>query len=283
MLTDPDMQASQALEAPIQPQEPAPAAPATQSIAEARDLIAFARQFLEGLGEAGARLTAEVSMNEDLKGERAWLASAAMRIGTRVAGVEAALASAAPLPEFASERQAKVDAQFVAWVDSAEAVLVGISSHASPNHPLVEVLFPHQKFDKIRRGGHNARAYMGEVVKRRNKSYVLRLAAAPEYAFLAPLLEIFDQARVELEQRENPETLPEDELLRLRHAVYFAADALRGTLHQARLLAEAALTVRPAWLSELGLDAKPRRRAARTSTPPSAMSMASPSNGAEPS
>jgi hypothetical protein len=259
MLTDPDIQA---LDAPAPP-----APPTTQSIAEARDLVSFARQFLEALGQAGARLEAEVSANEDLKGERAWLASAALRIGARIASVQATLVAAAPLPEFENDRQAKADAQFVAWVDSAEAVLVGISSYASPNHPLVEVLFPHQKFDKIRRGGQNARAYMDEVVKRRNKSYVLRLAAAPEYTFLAPLLDGFDAAKAELEQREHPEPLAEDELLRLRHAVYFAADALRGTLQQARLLAEAALTQYPSWLTELGLDAKPRRRTMRSVAP----------------
>src|SRR5688572_701789 len=202
MQTDPD---SPALTAP----------PATQSIAEAKDLVAFARQFLEALAHAGKRLEAEATAAEDLKGERAWLASGALRITARVSSVEAALVEAAPLPEFESDRQAKADAQFVAWVDSAEALLIGISSHASPAHPLVEILFPHQKFDKIRRGGNNARAYMDEVVKRRNKSYVLRLAASPEYTFLAPLLRAFDAAKAELEQREHPEPLPEDELLRL--------------------------------------------------------------------
>jgi hypothetical protein len=110
---------------------------------------------------------------------------------------------------------------------------------------------------------------MEEVVKRRRKSYVLRLAAAPEYAFLAPLLETFDEAKAELEHREHPEPLADDELLRLRHAVYFAADALRGTLQQARLLAEAALTEHPSWLTELGLDAKPRKRATRSVAPSS--------------
>jgi hypothetical protein len=271
MLTDPD---NQALDPPAAP----PAPPTTQSIAEARDLVSFARQFLEGLAHAGGRLEAEASANEDLKGERAWLASAAMRIEARITTVQATLAEAAPLPEFESDRQAKADAQFVAWVESAEAVLVGISSYASPNHPLVEVLFPHQKFDKIRRGGTNARAYMEEVVKRRHKSYVLRLAASPEYAFLAPLLDRFDQAKAELEQREHPEPLAEEELLRLRHAVYFAADALRGTLQQARLLAEAALTQYPGWLTELGLDAKPRRRTTRSAAPsgPSVLEPAEP-------
>jgi hypothetical protein len=251
MQTDPDTQA------PV-------VAPATQSIAETKDLMAFAHQFLEALRRGGQRLEAEVTALEDQKAERAWLASAALRIGARLVDVEQALARAGQLPEFESDRRAQAEAVFAAWVDTAEGLLIGISSHASPNNPLVEVLFPHQKFEKVRRGGTAARAYMAEVVRRRRLSYVLRLSAEPEYEFLVPLLARFDEAKLELERREEPVTLGEDELTSLRHAIFFAADALRSVLQQARLLAEAALTACPGSFTELGLDAKPRKRAVRS-------------------
>jgi hypothetical protein len=40
-------------------------------------------------------------------------------------------------------------------------------------------------------------------------------------------------------------------------------------LQQARLLADPALNAHPSWLPELGLDAKPKKRAVRGSAAPS--------------
>jgi hypothetical protein len=167
------------------------------------------------------------------------------------------------LPEFEAERQAKARALFDAWIDAVEALAVGISSHASPQSPLLEVLFPHQKFDKLRRGGSAARAYLTELERRRRTSYIVRLSGEPEYDFLPALLGRLDAAKLAVEDQERPPELGEDELGALRESVFVAADGLRAVLHQARLLADAALSAHPGWFGELGLDAKPRKRAAR--------------------
>lgn len=228
----------------------------TQSIAEARELHAFASRFVEGLGAAEGRLPG----GPDFEEERAWLGAAARRVEREIAGLGEALAGAIALPEFESERQAQARALFEAWVDAVEGLSIGISSRVSPQSPLIEVLFPHQKFDKLRRGGPSARSYLGEIERRRRTAYIVRLAGEPEYEFLPPLLARVDAAKLACEAGERPPELDAGELEALREGVYAAADALRAALHQARLLAEAALCGHPGWFAELGLDAKPRKR-----------------------
>ena len=230
----------------------------TATIAEARELMSFALQVQAGLRAAEERLSAA-----EHEPERGWLATAGQRLRERAEAVEAALADAIALPELEPERQARARAAFDAWVQSAEGLLIGLSTHASPQSPLIEVLFPHQKLDKLRRGGPAARTFMAEVERRRRTAYIVRLAAEPEYAFLPALLEQFDAAKVELEQREAPITASEDEIASLRAAVLARADALRAALAQSRLLGEAALLEHPGWFEDVGLDAKPRKRTSR--------------------
>lgn len=235
----------------------------TQTIAEAKELLSFSLQIQAALRGARERLPAA-----DHDDEQSWLAAAGQRIRARAGELEAALADAIALPELESERQARARAAFEAWVDAAEGLLIGLSTHASPQSPLIEVLFPHQKLERVRRGGATARAFLLEIEKRRNTAYILRLAGEPEYAFLPPLLEQLDDAKRALERREEPVQASEEELAALRGAVLARADALRTALARARLLAEAALLEHPGWLTELGLDAKPRsKRSSRAPAP----------------
>jgi hypothetical protein len=235
----------------------------TQTIAEARELVSFANRTIDALRAAAQRLS-----DPDFEDERGWLATAERRLEQRLAAVEVTLRGATALPEFAAERQAERQALFDAWVDTVEGLALGISAEVSPNSPLMEVLFPHQKFDKLRRGGAAARTYLGELERRRRTSYVVRLANEPEYAFLARLLGRFDAAKLAFEQQENAPPPSEEQLAELRQTVLQAADDVRHALHQARLLAEAALARHPGWLSELGLDAKPKRRSPKPSVAP---------------
>jgi hypothetical protein len=235
----------------------------TQTIAEAKELLSFSLQIQASLRAAQERLPAP-----DHGEELAWLAAAGRRIRARADDLETALAEAIALPEFEPERQARARASFEAWVDAAEGLLIGLSTHASPQSPLIEVLFPHQKFDRARRGGAAARAFMLEIEKRRNTAYIVRLSGEPEYAFLPPLLEQLDGAKAALERHEEPIQASEEELAALRTSVLARADALRSALARARLLAEAALLDHPGWLTELGLDAKPRsKRPSRAPAP----------------
>jgi hypothetical protein len=231
----------------------------TPVIAEAKELIGFSLQIMAGLRSAGQRLSIASEYDE----ERSWVGSAERRIQRAVSGVEATLEAASELPEFEADRQKKSAALFEAWVDSVAGLCFGISINASPKSPLIEVIFPHQKFDKLRKGGPAAQAYLAEIEQRRRKSYVLRLASEPEYAFLKDLLARLDDAKASFEHHAQPIDLAEEEQAALRDAVRVASDELRSVLQQARLLAEAALFSRAGWLAELGLDAKPRKRATR--------------------
>jgi hypothetical protein len=231
----------------------------SQTIAEAKDLVSFAQQMLEALGSAGQRLAVVPELAEELS----WLASAARRLLRGVEAVSAALQGASALPEFEAEQKARGAALFEDWVNAAEGLLVGICSNVSANSPLIEILFPHQKFDKLRRGGAAARTFMLELERRRRTAYIVRVSGEPEYAFMPPLLERLDAARVALEAHEEPNPLTPEDLAELRASVQRPADELRVTLQQARLLAEAALTAQPGLFGELGLDAKPKKRAAR--------------------
>lgn len=231
----------------------------TQSIARARELQAFAARCVEALRAAEQRLPT----GPDFEDERAWLASAARRVERDASKLSEALAGAIALPEFEAERQARARELFEAWIDAVEGLAVGISSRLSPQSPLIEVLFPHQKFDKLRRGGSAARAYLADLERRRRTAYIVRLSGEPEYDVLPPLFARLDAAKLAVEEHERPDRLDAEELAALRQSVYVAADGLQQVLHQARLLAEAALCGHPGWFSELGLDAKPRKRAAR--------------------
>jgi len=240
-----------------------------QSIFEARELVTFAGEFIEALRRGDARLE-ELALVE----EREWVAVAIRRVSDERASTESALATALPLPELEAERQVNARASWQAWVDSIEALLFGIIDHVSAGNPLIEVLFPHQNFDKVRRAGGPGRTYMTEFERRRSTSYVLRMATEPEYAFLPSLLASVDDARARLAVDEAPPTLGAIELDALRHTVLEVAGALSRALAQARLLAEAALMTSPGLLTELGLDAKPRKRSVRAA---SARSAAEPS------
>jgi len=231
----------------------------TQNILEAQDLVSFAAQALDGLGRGDEQLATLTGVDE----ERSWLAAARRRVSLEHERTQAALGAATALPEFAAARQAAAVQAFSDWLDSIESLERGITDHVSAKNPLIEVLFPHQKFDKLRRGGAAARVYMSEFERRRMSAYVVRLAGEPEYAFLPALLAQVDEARAQLARHEAPCSLGPEALDALRNTVFDQADALRSALVQARLLAEAALSAQPGLLDELGLDAKPRRRATR--------------------
>jgi hypothetical protein len=237
----------------------------TQSVVEASELLAFAELSLAALRRGEERLAALA----DAEDERLWLGAAQRKVNLQVENTRNALLNAATaLPEFEAERQARAQALFSAWVEAIEALFNGIVARVSDKNPLIETLFPHLKFDKLRRGGAAARVYKTELERRRATSYVMRLATEPEYAFLPALLAKVDGARDELASHERPITATETELGELRHGVLSQADALRVALAQARLLAEAALLEQPGVFQELGLDAKPRKRAVRGSAAP---------------
>ncbi|HKO53219.1 MAG TPA: hypothetical protein VJV79_36165 [Polyangiaceae bacterium] len=230
------------------------------SIQEAQDLTAFALQTIERLTAARARFDSE---HDEVSEERSWLEAATQRVTAGLESVQRALLDAAPLPEFAGARKVKSETLANAWADAVEGVFDAIVANVSANGPLVEALFPHQRFATLRRPGSSAHNFWLEFERRADSTYVRRLCTDPEYAFLPPLLEAAKASERSLREAAAPRPLPDAEAAPLREAVSVAASALELALRQARSLSEAAFAATPTWINELGLDAKPKRRAAR--------------------
>ena len=231
------------------------------SIQEAQDLAVFASQTLERLSLALTRLD---SADHEHVEERAWLEAATRRLSAAQASIQTALLGAAALPEFANTRKSKSEALANAWADAVESVFDGIVANVSGNGPLIEALFPHQRFDSLRRPGSAAQNFWLEFERRAESSYVRRLCGDREYQFLPPLLEAAKESERRLREMLSPKPLPSAEAAQLRERVNAASERLALARRQPRARGEAAFAGMPGVLGELGLDAKPRRRAPRS-------------------
>jgi hypothetical protein len=231
------------------------------SISEAQDLTAFGQQTLERLSAASTRFDRD---HDEAAEERSWLEAATRRVSGALESVQQTLLDAASLPEFASARKVKSEALSNAWADAIEGVFDAIVANVSANGPLVEALFPHQRFATLRRPGSSAHNFWLEFERRAESTYVRRLCGDPEYAFLPPLLEAAKSSERSLREALAPRPLPEARATELREAVGLAAGNLELALRQARSLAEAVFAATPTAVAELGLDAKPKRRAPRS-------------------
>ena len=234
------------------------------TIQEAQDLTAFAAQTKERLALAATRFD---ETHDERTEERGWLEVATLRVGEALEHTLVALLDAAPLPEFASTRKVKAESLSSAWADAVEAVFDGIIANVSGNGPLVEAVFPHQRFASLRRPGTAAHNFWLEFERRSESSYVKRLRSDPAYEFLTPLLEAAKASERALRESVAPRALPEAKAESLRSAVSVAAEALELALRQARSLCEAVFATTPAAVAELGLDAKPKRRVQRSEAP----------------
>ncbi len=198
--------------------------------------------------------------------ERAWLTVARARLEQRATLVREQLEASLSLPELKAlraERQLKLEQE---WLVALRALFADLVREVGPTSPLIEALFPHQRFEKLERGGAAQRTYRAEFAPRRASTYVRRLAADPEYPFLTDLLTPVDRASEALQAFEAAQELSEDAAEPLRASLLEAGAALALTLRQARALSEAALLELPEQLAELAFDERPRKRSAR---PPS--------------
>jgi hypothetical protein len=234
----------------------------TFTIQEARELATLAEVMSERLSLARAHWA---EANDAPREESTWLEAATRRVKDGLARVQAALAmaSAAPLPEFATQRKVKSESLSSAWADAVERVFDGVVANVSANGPLIEALFPHQRFATLRRPGNAAQQFWTEFERRADSTYVKRLCTDPEYGFLSPLLEAAKASQRALLEAASPKAISESQASELRAEVSRAAEGLELALRQARLLAEAAFANTPSQVAELGLDAKPKRRSVR--------------------
>lgn len=231
------------------------------SIQEAQDLVSFAEQTLQRLALASQRLA---EAGEASAEERRWLETAAERVTAGLLATQNALAEGAELPEFASKRKVKSEALSAAWADAVEGVFDAIVANVSGNGPLIEALFPHQRFDALRKPGAAAQNFWLEFERRSESAYVRRLCGDPSYEFLPPLLAAAKETERALRESAKPKPLPPAREATLRQQISAGAEQLELALRQTRALGEAAFASSPAVVSELSLDAKPKRRAQRS-------------------
>ncbi|MEP7052191.1 MAG: hypothetical protein ABJB12_17635 [Pseudomonadota bacterium] len=231
------------------------------SIQEAQDLVSFAEPTLERLVLASERLA---PTDDQLAEERGWLVTAAQRVRDGLDATQNALREGAELPEFASKRKVKSEALSAAWADAVEGVFDAIVANVSGNGPLIEALFPHQRFDALRKPGAAAQNFWLEFERRSESAYVRRLSGDPSYEFLQPLLAAAKDTERALRESAKPKPLAPAREAKLREQISACAEQLELALRQARALSEAAFARTPAAISELNLDAKPKRRVQRS-------------------
>jgi hypothetical protein len=170
-----------------------------------------------------------------------WLEDAAALLGERLLALRDPLHAAQRLPELQDEREAFARVPQLAWVDALERLWAGISFNLGRRAPLLEALFPHQKFAALRRPRPDlVRAYAADFSKRQQKSYVQRILAADDGAFARPVI---DEVQARLAAYEDVLAAPplEGEAAEdAREAVRAAARKLEPALRQARYLLDAA-------------------------------------------
>lgn len=233
-----------------------------QTITEARDLTTHATALLEKLARASENLDA--SFEEQ---ERAWLEVARERVTDHLNQTLESIRAAVHLPELKAERAQRVQSAIQSWVESLRELEGGIVAELGPNHPLLEALFPHRNLDKLRRANAQTDAFRVEFERRRRSTYVKRLSADPDYAFLPALLQAVENAYDEVQRLLDPPAASEEETAALRSTILAHAGELEVVVRQARALAEAALAARPGLWTELGFAAKARRDSARSAAP----------------
>jgi hypothetical protein len=192
--------------------------------------------------------------------ERDWLLAAARRLSATLPPLESALEGGIALPELKAlraERQARLEHD---WLDALVELFGELQTRLGGNSPLIEALFPHQRFERLERPGAAQRAYRAEFSTRRTSGYITRMELDPEYPFLRPLLESVDRAHQALGSFDAP-ALDDVEIERIRTTILDAAQALLRAQRQARSLAEAALIEAPELFSELAFEQRARRRA----------------------
>lgn len=195
--------------------------------------------------------------------ERRWLAVAESRLAQDVVATRSQLEGALGLPELKALRGDRQQQLEQKWLHAARELFGTLAQEVGEGSPLVEALFPHQRFEKLERGGNALRAYRAEFTTRRASTYVRRLATDPEYPSLAALLRPVDEASDALAAWDASIEPSEEEALTLRSAILRTKEALGRRMQQARALSEAALIEQPELFAELVFEERGRKRAPR--------------------
>lgn len=231
---------------------------------EAYDLVRHADQLQEKLARAGE----ELAQKRALKSEKEWLAAAAALLKAAREPTAGLLEKVRGLPEL-SEVRDEYAAEFQGqYVDALEKLVAGFTFHTSPKDPIIEALYPHQKFPALRKAEREAvDEYQKELEKRQKGAYVARLLGQPNYAFALPVLEAIAAAHAKWQTAFAGMGMGEDEAAELRKELISGAKKLDLSVKQAKLLAEAALAPVAGMFEETGLAARPKKRTPKVAKP----------------
>lgn len=222
---------------------------------EAYDLVRFAETFEDRLAAAQAQL------GEKHPREQSWLAQAIELVREDRETVRGMLDQARLLPELGEIRAELADDLKQRWVDALEKLLAGITFHAGSRAPVIEALFPHQKFPALRRvAREGAEDYAKEFERRLGAAYVTRIFGQEEYGFVAPVVAQVKRTWSDYASCFGDGGLSEDQARPIRESLVAHARKIDLALRQARLLAEAALAAVEGAYEAANLGAKPKRR-----------------------
>lgn len=233
----------------------------------AYDWIRLGEQVREQLARAHAKLLE----TDDHPNERRWLGEAIELLAKDTAERESLMSRARRLPELAAIRQEHAADLIDPWVDALEHLHAGIVFNAGLKSPLLEALFPHKKFDSLRRANlDQAQSYGADFHRRLTSSYIERLLTREEFTFAQPSVQEV-VARFAALGSDGEAELADEERLAICVDLSALAEKVELAIQQAKLLAEAALLPLPGTFEELGIRSKPKARAgkaAKETAPP---------------
>lgn len=232
----------------------------TLSALEACDLIRFADTFAERLDA----VSAELERKAGLEREKGWLQLAQQVLEGARGPTKGLIEDARGLPELAELRADFAGALQNAWVDVLEKLVAGITFHVSSRSPIMEALFPHQKFAPLRKSGRELlEKYQRDFEKRAKSGYVSRMLGSEDFAFAVPVLEQVNRAWADYQSCFSADGMSPEDAAPIRQRLVGAAEALDVAIRQARLLAEAALVPVPGAYDASLLAQKPKKRSGK--------------------
>lgn len=234
------------------------------STIEAYDLVRFADSLQEKLAHAAD----ELAQKRALKSEKEWLSAAAALLKAAREPTAGLLEKVRGLPEL-SEVRDEYAAEFQGqYVDALEKLVAGFTFHTSAKDPIIEALYPNQKFPALRKAEREVvEEYQKDLEKRAKGAYAARQLASPTYAFAPPVLEAIAAAFAKWQTAFVGVGMSEDDAAELRKELVSDAKKLDLAVKQAKLLAEAALAPVNGMFEEMGLSARPKKRSAKPAKP----------------
>ncbi len=223
------------------------------TVPEAFELLRAASIFEERLLCAREELAAHSYLVREL----GWIDMAAALLSEGARERQALEERAEALPELEQTRQAGAALSLSRWLDALERAVAGITFHLGARDPLLEALFPHQRFAQLRRSKRpQLEEYAAELTRRLQSTYVIRMMTRAELDFAQPVLEEAERALARWRAHFEARELTEEARAALRRDLLLAAERVALSLRQSRSLAEAAMAPLPERFEAHGLAAR---------------------------